>query len=209
MTATAAAPTLVDTLLAKAKDRTAVFGVVGLGYVGLPLAMELVRAGYRVLGFDVNARVVDSLNGGHSHIQDVLDASVEDAVQAKQFSATADLGRLKEPDVISISVWEGANTYENVSAYCERRWLLLICRMAAKHCSAIMPNMRMPRIGKMRLGRGNGSLSQPATAHSGSPTTGSHDKRQARAPKRSSQRNARGCAALGSWVTFSYARSAP
>ena len=99
-----AAPTIVDALLTKAKDRTAVFGVVGLGYVGLPLAMELVRAGYRVLGVDVNSRVVESLNAGRSHIQDVPAATVMDAVQAKKFSATADLTRLKEPDVISISV---------------------------------------------------------------------------------------------------------
>ena len=104
MTATATAPTTVDTLLAKAKDRTAIFGVVGLGYVGLPLAMELVRAGYRVLGIDVNARVVDALNAGRSHIQDVPAVTVADAVQAKKFSATADLTRLREPDVISISV---------------------------------------------------------------------------------------------------------
>ena len=104
MTATAAAPAMVDTLLAKGKDRTALFGVVGLGYVGLPLAMELVRAGYRVLGVDVNPRVVDSLNAGRSHIQDVPAATVANAVQAKKFSATADLTRLKDPDVISISV---------------------------------------------------------------------------------------------------------
>jgi len=104
MTATVAAPTMVDTLLAKAKDRTAVFGIVGLGYVGLPLAMEIVRAGYRVIGFDVNSRVVDSLNAGRSHIQDVPAATVTDAVQVKRFSATTDLTRLKEPDIISISV---------------------------------------------------------------------------------------------------------
>src|SRR5881396_3258750 len=104
MTATAAAPTMVDTLLAKGKDRTAIFGVVGLGYVGLPLAMELVRAGYRVLGVDVNSRIVDALNGGRSHIQDVSAATVAASVHAKKFSATADLTRLKEPDVISISV---------------------------------------------------------------------------------------------------------
>ena len=104
MTATATVSTAIDTLLTKANDRTAVFGIVGLGYVGLPLAMEIVRAGYRVLGFDVNARVVDSLNGGRSHIQDVPAAAVADAVKATRFSATADLARLKEPDVISISV---------------------------------------------------------------------------------------------------------
>src|SRR5437762_2646345 len=66
--------------------------------------MEIVRAGYRVLGFDVNARVVDALNGGRSHIQDVPAKTVADAVDGKKFSATADLSRLKEPDVISISV---------------------------------------------------------------------------------------------------------
>src|SRR5882724_9275261 len=99
-----AAPTIVDTLLAKAKDRTAVFGVVGLGYVGLPLAMELVRAGYRVLGVDVNSRVVDSLNAGRSHIQDVPAATVAGAVQGGKFAATTDLSRLAEPDAISICV---------------------------------------------------------------------------------------------------------
>ena len=104
MTATVAVPTMVDTLLAKAKDRTAVFGIVGLGYVGLPLAMEVVRAGYRVVGFDVNSRVVDALNAGRSHIQDVAAATVTEAVQKKRFSATTDLTRLKEPDIISISV---------------------------------------------------------------------------------------------------------
>src|SRR2546428_9185969 len=98
MTATVAAPTMVDTLLAKAKDRWAVFGIVGLGYVGLPLAMELVRAGYRVLGFDVNQRVVDLLNAGRSHIQDVPAAPVARAVKEGTFSASADLTRLSEPD---------------------------------------------------------------------------------------------------------------
>ncbi|MGH7529948.1 MAG: nucleotide sugar dehydrogenase [Gemmatimonadales bacterium] len=102
MTATALGTT--ETLLAKAKDRTAVFGVVGLGYVGLPLAMELVRAGYRVLGLDVNPRVVELLNAGGSHIPDVAAQHVADAVQAQRFTATADLARLSGPDVISISV---------------------------------------------------------------------------------------------------------
>src|SRR5690242_2797768 len=104
MTATAPAPTIVDSLLAKAKDRTAIFGIVGLGYVGLPLAMELVRAGYRVLGFDISKRVVDSLNAGRSHIQDIPSDAVAKAVSAGKFSATTDLARLSEPDAISIAV---------------------------------------------------------------------------------------------------------
>ena len=91
-------------LIAKAADRSAVFGIVGLGYVGLPLAIELVRAGYRVIGFDVQQRVVDLLNAGGSHIQDVSPAAVAAAVKDGRFSATADLSRLKEPDVVSICV---------------------------------------------------------------------------------------------------------
>ncbi len=91
-------------LIAKAKDRSAIFGVVGLGYVGLPLVMELIRAGYRVLGFDVQQKVVDALNAGRSHIQDIPADVVAAAVKTGRFSATADLSRLKEPDAISICV---------------------------------------------------------------------------------------------------------
>jgi len=93
-----------EILLSKAKDRTALFGIVGLGYVGLPLAMELVRAGFRVLGFDISKRVVDGLNAGRSHIQDIPSDAVAKAVAAGKFSATADLSRLSEPDAISIAV---------------------------------------------------------------------------------------------------------
>ena len=60
-----------DALRAKANDRSAVIGIVGLGYVGLPLAMEMAEAGYTVLGFDVSQRVVDLINHGESHVQDV------------------------------------------------------------------------------------------------------------------------------------------
>ncbi|HMA45093.1 MAG TPA: nucleotide sugar dehydrogenase [Gemmatimonadales bacterium] len=93
-----------EALLAKAKDRSALFGIVGLGYVGLPLAMELVRAGYRVLGFDISQRVVDNLNAGRSHVQDVPSTEIAAAVKDKKFSATTDLSRLAEPDAISIAV---------------------------------------------------------------------------------------------------------
>ena len=93
-----------DKLIAKAADRSAVFGVVGLGYVGLPLGMELVKAGYRVIGFDVQQKVVDALNGGVSHVGDVPGTAVAAAVKSGKFTATTDLGRLAEPDVISICV---------------------------------------------------------------------------------------------------------
>jgi UDP-N-acetyl-D-glucosamine dehydrogenase len=95
---------VAQALIAKGKDRTALCGVVGLGYVGLPLVVEFVRAGYRVVGFDVNQGVVDGLNAGRSHIQDVPSADVARAVREVRFEATTDLSRLREPDLISICV---------------------------------------------------------------------------------------------------------
>ena len=91
-----------DALLEKAERRDIVFGIVGLGYVGLPLAVELARAGYQVLGYDVNARVVEGLNAGRSHVKDVSDAQL--AAIRERFTATSDAARLREPDAISICV---------------------------------------------------------------------------------------------------------
>jgi len=97
-------PRAAEALIAKGRDRTALCGIVGLGYVGLPLVIEFVRAGYRVLGFDVNAKVVEGLNAGRSHIQDVSSEDVARAVADGRFTATADLARLAEPDLVSICV---------------------------------------------------------------------------------------------------------
>jgi UDP-N-acetyl-D-glucosamine dehydrogenase len=91
-------------LISKAERRKALFGIVGLGYVGLPLAVELANAGYRVLGFDVQQKVVDGLNAGHSHVKDVTDAQLQAVVASGRFSATTDMSRLGEPDAISICV---------------------------------------------------------------------------------------------------------
>src|SRR5690242_7659554 len=91
-------------LIARAERREVLFGIVGLGYVGLPLAVELANAGYRVLGFDVQPRVVEGLNARHSHVKDVSDAQLAGVVAAGRFSATTDMSRLAEPDAISICV---------------------------------------------------------------------------------------------------------
>ncbi len=91
-------------LIAKAERRQVLFGIVGLGYVGLPLAVELARAGYRVLGFDVNPNVVEGINEGRSHVKDVTDAQLQQAMECGRFSSTTDMTRLSEPDAISICV---------------------------------------------------------------------------------------------------------
>ena len=93
-----------EQLLAKIDDRSAVVGIVGLGYVGLPLAMEFARAGFRVVGFDVSQRVVDLLMSGKSHIQDVPSDDVARFVKAGKFLATTDEARLGDCDAVSIAV---------------------------------------------------------------------------------------------------------
>jgi UDP-N-acetyl-D-glucosamine dehydrogenase len=77
---------------------------VGLGYVGLPLAVELAKAGYRVIGMDVSERVVQGLMAGRSHVKDVPDADLAAARVNDRFIATTDGSRLKDADAISICV---------------------------------------------------------------------------------------------------------
>ena len=79
-------------------------GVIGLGYVGLPLAVEAGHGGMRVLGFDVNPAVVEGINRGESHIQDVPSEHVAGLRKAELLEATTDMARLSECDVISICV---------------------------------------------------------------------------------------------------------
>ncbi|HVK00747.1 MAG TPA: nucleotide sugar dehydrogenase [Gemmatimonadales bacterium] len=97
-------PDVAQELIRKAERREALFGIVGLGYVGLPLAVELAKAGYRVLGFDIIQRVVDGLNDGRSHVKDITDAQLQEALAAGRFEATTDMSRLGEPDAVSICV---------------------------------------------------------------------------------------------------------
>jgi len=96
--------TLKDTLIAKAESREALFGIIGLGYVGLPLAVELAKAGFKVLGYDISQRVVDGINAGRSHIKDINDTELAAVVSQGLLSATTDAARLAEPDAISICV---------------------------------------------------------------------------------------------------------
>src|SRR6266576_1119177 len=95
---------LKDQLLAKIENRSACIGVVGLGYVGLPLALEFARAGFKVIGYDVSERLIAQLMAGKSHIQDVPSAELARLVKSGKFEATKDEARMQEMDAISIAV---------------------------------------------------------------------------------------------------------
>jgi len=95
---------LYTLLKSQIEDHSATIGVIGLGYVGLPLAVEMARNGFRVLGLDISDRVVEGINRGESHIQDVSSEVLRAYVGEGLLSATTDLSRLRECDAVSICV---------------------------------------------------------------------------------------------------------
>lgn len=88
----------------KITKKTAVIGIVGLGYVGLPLALAFTQAGFKVVGYDVQSKKVDLINKGESYIDDISAKDIKSAVAAKRFLATAEQSELGEADVICICV---------------------------------------------------------------------------------------------------------
>jgi UDP-N-acetyl-D-glucosamine dehydrogenase len=95
---------LVDSLIERLGARTARIGVVGLGYVGLPLAMACARAGFATIGFDIDPRKAERLNRGDSYIDAVGGGELRRLVAAGRFWATDDLSRLGDCDVVGICV---------------------------------------------------------------------------------------------------------
>ena len=96
--------TTIATLLSRIRDKKARIGVIGLGYVGLPLASEFARAGFDVTGFDVDASKVAEINAGRSYIPDVPQHELAESVKAGRLRATTDMTKLAEMDVADICV---------------------------------------------------------------------------------------------------------
>lgn len=99
-------------LIDKIINKTAQLGVIGLGYVGLPLAVEKAKAGYSVIGFDILKNRVDMVNQGINYIGDVVDEELRELVQKKVFTATNDYSKLGNVDVVSICVPTPLDAYQ-------------------------------------------------------------------------------------------------
>ena len=91
-------------LLEMIKEKTAVVGIVGFGYVGLPLAIHFGRYGFKVIGFDIDARKIDKILHGESYIKHIPEESIKELIDKKQLDVTIDFSRLKEADCILICV---------------------------------------------------------------------------------------------------------
>lgn len=99
-----------DQLIRKFADRTAVIGIVGLGYVGLPLMLRYTDAGFRVLGFDIDTFKTDRLNAGKSYIEHIPSEKIA-AARRKGFEATDDFSRIAEADAVILCVPTPLNKY--------------------------------------------------------------------------------------------------
>ena len=93
-----------ERLLKKIQKREINVGVIGLGYVGLPLAVEKAKAGFKTVGFDIQPEKVDMINQGHNYIGDVVDSDLERLIQDGRLRATTDFSFIKDADFIAICV---------------------------------------------------------------------------------------------------------
>ena len=99
-------------LLNKIDKREIVVGVVGLGYVGLPLAVEKAKAGFKTIGFDVQDEKVKLVNEGHNYIGDVVDSDLKELVESKMLTATTDFSFVKDVDFVAICVPTPLDTHQ-------------------------------------------------------------------------------------------------
>ena len=125
-------------LLSKIENQEAVIGVVGLGYVGLPLLMEFVEEGFQTVGFDIDDKKVESLNSGKSYIKHIASERVQKVRESNLFEATTDFSKIKEIDCILICVPTPltrhrepdtsyiANTGETISKYLQKGQLVIL-----------------------------------------------------------------------------------
>ena len=103
---------LKEELLRKIADKSAVVGIVGLGYVGLPLAVEMAEAGYKTIGFDVQAKKVDSVNAGHNYIGDIVGDKLKNMVETGYLRATSDFDFIRDVDAVAICVPTPLDKYQ-------------------------------------------------------------------------------------------------
>ena len=127
-----------ENLIKKIHDKTAVLAVIGLGYVGLPLAVEKAKAGYKTIGFDILANKVDLVNKGVNYIGDILEDELADLVNRGLLRATSDYGEIKDVDCVAICVPTPldahyqpdisyvVNSAKEISAYLHRGMLIVL-----------------------------------------------------------------------------------
>ena len=128
----------------KIQDKTAVVGVVGLGYVGLPMAVTVARKGFRVIGVDVSKHAVDSVNAGENYIGDVDDAELKELVEKKMLSASLSYDVMNECDVIMTAVPTPLDKYQQPDSSYVRSSVKSLAETVSKDTLVILESTTYP-----------------------------------------------------------------
>ena len=127
-----------EQLLNKIENKTAIMGVIGLGYVGLPLAVEMTKSGYRTVGFDAQEKKVHWINEGYNYINDVEESDFKKAIKKGLLKATNNYSFLKDVDIVCICVPTPLDIYqqpdlsyiksstENIAKYLHKGMLVIL-----------------------------------------------------------------------------------
>ncbi len=131
-------------LLSKIKNKEIVCGVVGLGYVGLPLAVEKAKAGFRTIGFDVQQKKVELVNQGSNYIGDVVDSDLAQLVRDGILSATTDFSFIKDVDFIAICVPTPLDTHQQPDISYVRDSAIAISKHLKKNTMVVLESTTYP-----------------------------------------------------------------
>ncbi|MEG1662581.1 MAG: nucleotide sugar dehydrogenase [Clostridia bacterium] len=133
-----------ELLLKKIKNKEVVCGVCGLGYVGLPLAVEKAKAGFKTIGFDVQQAKVDMVNAGHNYIGDVVDSDLKKLVEEKHLSATSDFSFIGGVDFIAICVPTPLDAHQQPDISYVRDSAIAISKYLKKNTMVVLESTTYP-----------------------------------------------------------------
>jgi len=131
-------------LLNKISNKEIIVGVVGLGYVGLPLAVEKAKAGFKTIGFDVQAEKVNLVNAGKNYIGDVVDSDLSELVKAGKLSATTDFSFIKDVDFIAICVPTPLDEHQEPDISCVKTSTESISKYLKKDTMVVLESTTYP-----------------------------------------------------------------
>lgn len=133
-----------ERLLRKIKDRDILVGVIGLGYVGLPLAVEKAKAGFKTIGLDVQKEKVDMVNSGKNYIGDVVDADLEKLVESNMLCATDDFSCITDVDFIAICVPTPLDSHQQPDISYVKNSAMEISKFLTKETMVVLESTTYP-----------------------------------------------------------------
>lgn len=133
-----------EELIAKIKAKTLRMGVCGLGYVGLPLAVDKAKCGFHTTGFDVQREKVDLVNAGHNYIGDVVDADLMELVSGGMLRATTDFSKVCDVDFIAICVPTPLDAHQQPDISCVRDSTIAISRHLKRGTMVVLESTTYP-----------------------------------------------------------------